>query len=541
MIIFETIELKWFRNIKHIKLTGLRDLNILIGPNNCGKTNFLEFISHCFNRLELTKHHRYLCDKCENLKANTDIEVCRLYLTTEDFYLNDLNRGMEVALLLNEESVNRLVPGVLEKQREKLKSRLPLPNTSCESIKDEIIIKQLGTGSYELLAVHCSPFIHRDIIEEIKRSILYCPEKRLQNYKEKEFSEYIRELRLTGAQKRKWIYFLSRYIDSRINDERYENLIIKIDEKDFESEISKQGSGVRSLVCLATDILFKSDKRVVMIDEPELGLNPFVKQEFLKFLLNESKERQIFIATQDPTFVNPILWKNYSVAVYFYSVLRETFLKIDLNQNQEDPNIFSGYLPHTVSLKDIHIYVEGTSDVYILQILLEKYLKKTSQNWFEILNKIGIYHLCGSFWTHLLYTIPKPPYKCIIILDGDKRKGAKKLCEKYNNSVAITSKFVFCETIEDVGRALFKEVHPIYCLKESCIEKYIVSGFDCANPPQDYNKKVDGPKKAEELSEIPDEIGQLFEMILGTIGLGMKRYVFVEDQASVRDSPNVFP
>jgi hypothetical protein len=55
------------------------------------------------------------------------------------------------------------------------------------------------------------------------------------------------------------------------------------------------------------------------------------------------------------------------------------------------------------------------------------------------------------------------------------------------------------------------------------------------------NKKVDGPKKAEELPEIPDEIGQLFEMILGTIGLGMKRYVFVEDQARVRDSPNVFP
>jgi hypothetical protein len=107
--------------------------------------------------------------------------------------------------------------------------------------------------------------------------------------------------------------------------------------------------------------------------------------------------------------------------------------------------------------------------------------------------------------------------------------------------VAITSKFVFCETIEDIGRALCKEVHPIYCLKESCIEKYIVSGFDCANPPQDYNKKVDGPKKAEELPEIPDEIGQLFEMILGTIGLGMKRYVFVEDQARVRDSPNVFP
>jgi len=53
------------------------------------------------------------------------------------------------------------------------------------------------------------------------------------------------------------------------------------------------------------DILF-SDDEIVLIDEPELGLNPLVKQESLKFLLAESKERQIFIATQDPTFVN--LW-----------------------------------------------------------------------------------------------------------------------------------------------------------------------------------------------------------------------------------------
>ena len=50
------------------------------------------------------------------------------------------------------------------------------------------------------------------------------------------------------------------------------------------------------------EILLNIDDEIVLIDEPELGLNPLVKQESLKFLLAESKERQIFIATQD--FVN---------------------------------------------------------------------------------------------------------------------------------------------------------------------------------------------------------------------------------------------
>ena len=75
-------------------------------------------------------------------------------------------------------------------------------------------------------------------------------------------------------------------------------MIRKVDGEDFETPISEQGSGVRSLACLVVDIPF-SDNKIVLIDEPELGLNPLVKQEFLKFLLTESKERQIFIATQD--------------------------------------------------------------------------------------------------------------------------------------------------------------------------------------------------------------------------------------------------
>jgi predicted ATP-dependent endonuclease of OLD family len=534
MIIFKSIELKKFRNIKDVRIEDLRDLNIFIGPNNCGKTNFLEFIS---NLSQLSLGGSYICKECSKFAVSENIESAMLSIPTDDFYLRDPNEGMEVAFLLNEECINELAPNILAKQREKL-STIP-----CKSVKDEIVMRQPRIGINVLYAVHCSPFIHGDIIGKIGRSILYCPERRLQSYKEKGFAEYVREYRLKGSQRQEWVNFLRKIVDPKISDEKYENLVMNIDGREFEAEISKQGSGVRSLACLAVDILFNPDKRIVLIDEPELGLNPFVKQEFLKFLLSQAKDKQIFIATQDPTFVNPILWKSDNVAVYFYSVIDEKFVKIDLKQNQEDPNTFAGYLPHTVSLKDIHIYVEGTSDVYIFQILLEKYLKRVCENWFEVLNKVGIYHLCGDFWEHLLYTIPRPPYKCIIILDGNKREKAKGVCEKYNNTTALTSKFVLCEKIEDVGRMLSKGIHPIYCLKENCIEKYIIPNFDCTKPPQDYNKKVNGPKKAEELTEIPDEIKQLFEIIFGTLQLIPKKYLYVEeDYVHVQDNSikNIF-
>ncbi|MEM3786941.1 MAG: AAA family ATPase [Nitrososphaeria archaeon] len=472
----------------------------------------------------------YLCKECQKFKESVpDIQGISLSFNTEDFYLKGPEKGMRVSFLLNEEEINRLVPGVLHKQREKLKLKQN-SEAFCSSVKDELVMENEKTGT-TLFGKHLSPFVHQDIIEKVKNSIMYCPEGRLQSYKEKDFVTYIRDKKLRSAEKREWIDFLQKIVDPRINDERCENLIRKVNGEDFETEISKQGSGVRSLVCLAVDILFNPNKRVVLIDEPELGLNPFVKQEFLKFLLNKSEKRQIFLATQDPTFVNPILWKNNNVSVYFYSVIDEKFRRIDLKQNQEDQNTFAGYLPHTVSLKDIHIYVEGTSDAYIFQVLLEKYLKKTFENWFEIINKVGIYHLCGDFWSHLLYTIPKHPYKCVIILDGDKREIAKKICEEYNKATVVASKFNFCEKIEDIGSSLNEKVHPLYCLRENCVEKYIISNFDCANPPQNYNKTVDGPKKAEKLTEIPDEIRQLFDMIFGTLGLEPKN----KDEAHARD------
>lgn len=512
MIIFKTIKIGNFRNIRRTKLEDLKDLNILIGPNNCGKTNILDFISK-MSKLYCGGAFGYLCEQCQKLVDSQNIVGLYLPFTAADFYLNEPRKNMLVTFLFDEKQLNRLVPGVLEKQREKLKLKQN-DVLSCEFIKDEIVMENEEVHPF-LCGKHLSPFIHEDIIQEIKYSILYCPEGRLQNYKEKGFAEYVRERQLSGAQKKIWIDFLQRVVDPRIDDEKYDKLIRKVDGADFETEISEQGSGVRSLVCLAVDILFSPDKKVVLIDEPELGLNPFVKQEFLKFLLEQSQNKQIFIATQDPTFVNPVLWKNNNVSVYFYSVIKDEFCKIDLGQNQEDPNTFAGYLPHTVSLKDIHIYVEGTSDAYIFQILLEIYLKETlPRTWFEVQNKIGIYHLCGDFWEHLLYTIPRDPYKCIIILDGDKRENVKEVCQKYNKSKVNTSSFEFCEDVENVKSVLREDKqHPIYCLKEDCIEKYLFPEFNCANIPAKYRKTIEGPRKAEKLERIPEEINELFEAI----------------------------
>jgi AAA15 family ATPase/GTPase len=337
MRIFRKIEIRNYRNVKHAELKDLRDLNIIIGPNNCGKTNLLEFI-RWLKDMNLVDGGYYLCQECKKLKeSDSDIMCLSLTATSDDFYLKEPNkRQMLLSISLDEKQIDQLVPRVLKKQKEKLKTAL------CKQISNNIVLERFSNSSHILTLKHFSIFIHESIIEEIRRNILYCPERRLQSYKEKDFVGYIREKELRSSQRGIWIDFLNKIVDAKIDDEKYEKLIRKLDGEDFETPLSEQGSGVRSLACLAVDILF-SDAKIVLIDEPELGLNPLVKQEFLNFLLEESKGRQIFIATQDPTFVNPILWKdrNEKVSVYFYSPIEEKFIKIDLKQNQEDPNTFA--------------------------------------------------------------------------------------------------------------------------------------------------------------------------------------------------------
>lgn len=505
MIILESLEIENFRNIKHTKLKNLKHLNVLIGPNNCGKTNVLEFI------LSLGKldcgGYSYPCEDCDRFKMKSRGRGLVLPLEYTDTYLRKRPEKIKVEakILFNTETIDRLVPGVLKKQEELKKT------AQCQHVKNEITMK--GADSSTLEAAHFSPFIHKDIIDEIKKHILYCPEQRLQTYKDKDFKEYLRERKLSGAKFRRLIKFIGDIVDPAIHDHEYEDLIRKIGEEDFTTSINEQGSGVRSLICLVSDLISKEHARIILIDEPELGLNPLAKQEFFKLMLKLAEQKQIFISTQDPSFVNPVIWNDDRVSVYFHSLIDQKFVRIDLKQSRESPDVFAGYLPHTTSLKNIHIYVEGTSDVYIFQILMDKYLRQKFENWFQIKNKVGIYHLCGDFWKHLLYTIPKKPYRCIVILDGDKREVAEKICSIYNESAINTSKFAFSKSIEDLRKNFERDAHPIYCLKEKCIEKYLFKDFDYANPPENYNKTKDGPMAADKLREFPEEITKIFDII----------------------------
>jgi len=435
------------------------------------------------------------------------VQGITIVLNPEDFYLkNPKKNKIDFSILFSKEEIEKLAPNLLAKQEKFLRES----SLDQSFVKQEITMINIDTL---LRGKYFSPFIHSDIIEEIKRSILSCPEARLKTYRDKDLSRYKEDMKLRSSQRRRWIDFLKQIVDPKIDDERYENIVRLINGEEFEDALQNQGSGVRSLSCLALDILF-SDAKVILIDEPELGLNPFVKQEFMKFLLQLSEERQIFIATHDPTFVNPIIYRKLA-NVYVYSPINGGFIQVDLTAGDKDPATFAGFMTHT-SLKNVHLYVEGPSDVYIFQVLLMKYLKLIlleKKHWIEAWNRVGIYHLAGDFWRHLIYTVPKYPYKSLVILDSDKKKDALEVSMKYNKSDFSATKFSVYDrpNLTSAIQDAINGNRVIYCLEKDCIEDYLDLKHDLNNP---YNKRRDGPKIAEEMSQIPEEIKDIFEAFI---------------------------
>lgn len=512
------IKLNNYLNLKHATLEGLKDLNIIIGPNNCGKTSLLKAVDKLSN-IDFARYSpSFICSTCTNcFTADNDILSVGLGVNQREKYLT--NTKVNAIIGYDTSEIEKVLPDFSETRNKTLESAVGHMHTdatvrnhlSDEFGKERLVLKE--RAKQKLIAEHISPIIWNEIKTRIFNHILFCPDERLQSYKEKEIPEYINSKNLTTSAQRRLIEFLSGIVDPKIIDLHHSlDLVRGVENQDFTTSIAEQGSGVKSLICLVADILSERQAKILLIDEPELGLNPSGKHAFLEFLLEQTRGKQIFLATHDPTFVNPVLWKRENVSVYLFSMISDDFVKVNLVESKQDPNTFAGFLPHTTSLKQVHIYVEGTYDVYNFQIFLDKYAKRTfKKDWYRVLNKVGIYHLGGDFWSHLLYTIPKRPYISLVILDGDKKSTVEQVIERY--TIIEKDRFQVFESLEEIVHGkhdLTKFLSrpcpcPIYCLKRSEIEDYL--------EPRPSSKEK-GPLVANKMGTIPSEIKKIFDVML---------------------------
>jgi len=144
MIIFKNIEIKNYRNIQNLRIKDLKDLNIFIGPNNCGKTNFLKFTSNFSNIDFDPKRDRFFCEKCDQVRKSYSTKI----------------RGV---IELNKETINQEVTGVTNQIEDILKKE-----NKCEEAGKKKIELFSKKKKNKLSSNHVSIFSHPYIRQQKK-------------------------------------------------------------------------------------------------------------------------------------------------------------------------------------------------------------------------------------------------------------------------------------------------------------------------------------------------------------------------------------
>jgi len=273
----------------------------------------------------------------------------------------------------------------------------------------------------------------------------------------------------------------------------------RVTEYDGTRALTHQGSGIQNMAHLTHQIGQEHD--FVLIDEPENNQFPDGKLQILKTIISLLDKKQIIVATHDPTIINPYLIKkligeNQDVIVYSFN--GNSFSKINF-VNEEDPETHIGYLRQTFSTKPVHLIVEGKTEVYAFQALLQKYCIEEKVNHYpKILNKISVSHLEGNGWEVNLSHIPDPEYYSVLmLLDGEhsQKVSGYKFEENF-------------EIINDIDN-IKKEKINLRCLNLRDIEEIFDGIFK--------NKKADDLRKgkpwvlAEEILNCQDRITDILK------------------------------
>ncbi|MCW4028687.1 MAG: AAA family ATPase [Candidatus Bathyarchaeota archaeon] len=530
MIVIKDLEITNFKNIKHAHLKGLSHVNVFIGPNNSGKSNLLlaiEKLRGISDRQINSPNFEEcaICRELENLSRKQFIDyswqlserdafettvIPKLFFQFSDEFLESFED-------YKKNDIAKIVQGLIDSYK-------AMNRNLTEKMVEEYVHhmtqyckNQLDFDNKTLKNKHSS-LIPTATMQVINQTVLYCPEERLKNYKGKDISEYIKGKDLDADKLKEVQDSIKEIVDSELKTYTSGSLNYRRGPRKFSTPINEQGSGVRSLICLVFDII-SSKEQIVLIDEPELGLNPAAKRKFINFLRNVPN-KQFFIATHDPAFVNPRLWDNGQLSIFLYSVTKNEFVKVCLDHNSHDPNTFAGYLPHTTCLKDYHVFVEGTYDVYIHQIFFKKFIDecydlfKQKQGFAstiqQIQNRVDFYHLGGDFWEHLLHTIPQKPYTALLIFDGDKKAKVRNIIDVFNqNKLGNLPTF---KLVEKIDSDLISDSNsiPVYVLAKDNIEQYL-------NPVPLPENKSQGPDIAKRMVDIPEEFVMLYSSTIGII------------------------
>ncbi len=298
------IDIKGYKSIKDAHLE-LKPINILIGANGSGKSNFLSFFEF-LNALYERKLHNFASEKGINkilhkgIKVTQDLKF-RLAIDDESYLVEIKN--INYTLLFNSEETLNKDEVILNTNTQNLNAEALLrimPEFKVPNIKKYLggikkyHFHDTGTNSPFQIESNIEKDVHF-LYEDGKNIAAFLFKLREDHYKK--YNIIIEIIQSVAP------YFSDFYLEPNVQGN------VRLFWKDMHSStiysVNDLSDGTLRFIALTTLFMQPKLPSAIIIDEPELGLHPFAISKLAGMIQSAaSKDCQVIVATQSPDLIS---------------------------------------------------------------------------------------------------------------------------------------------------------------------------------------------------------------------------------------------
>ncbi len=339
------ITLKGFKSIQSLEGFELGALNVLIGANGCGKSNFVSFFSFLREliegRLEKTVNLAGRSDALLFLgpKVTSKIE-CKLDFG-DNGYRFTLERTKDSRLIFGDERIVWFGNTGLGRPVDRSIGSGHSESKLKEQIEDENRNKIISSYIYSALSQWIVYHFHDTSDTAAMRSECSVHDSFPLRPDGGNLAAFLYRLQTNPKRKRSYqlIRDTVRLIAPFFNDFllRPANEQVRLEWRqkgsDFPFQPNQLSDGTIRFICLATALLQPNPPATIVIDEPELGLHPFAISMLADLIKSAAERTQVLISTQSPTLLD--YFDPHEIVVVNRKEGRSTFERLDEEQLSE--------------------------------------------------------------------------------------------------------------------------------------------------------------------------------------------------------------
>lgn len=328
-------------NLKEIKIEGyksikkhlipLTELNVLIGQNGAGKSNFISMFRFLRNIIEQRLKNTSLTTGAENLLyyGSKETKFIDFYLDfTPNVYQLKLQPSNNNTLFVNNEECGfwdskylqpLWKPIAVSEEESKLKEKSKtnkIADWTYQVLKDWFVYHFHDTSDTSGMKKYCSISDRRRLFEDASNlaSFLFMLKQSQSDY----YERIVKTIQLVIP------FFKDFVLEPAIHDEEQ----IRVEWQDIYSDkvftAHQFSDGSLRFICMATLLLQEDLPSMIILDEPELGLHPSAITILASLLKKASKRSQIVVSTQSVNLVNEFEPENIIVVEH---INKETVFK----------------------------------------------------------------------------------------------------------------------------------------------------------------------------------------------------------------------